>query len=156
MTKCKSMLKPMLMDLNKMNDDDSNEIFLQLIGSLMYLVKPRLNICYEVDALSQFMSQPRQTHWTSTKHVLRYLRGIVGYGMRYASSVDLSLQGYAEWTKSTVDRKSTYGCCFTLKFSMISWCSRKQRYVALSTIETKYITLSVRSSVASQDSDRFT
>jgi hypothetical protein len=69
----------------------------------MYLVKPRLDICYAVNVLSQFMSQPRQTHWTTTKHVLRYLRGTIRYGLRYASSVDLSLQGYAEWTESTVD-----------------------------------------------------
>jgi hypothetical protein len=90
------------------------------------------------------------------KHVLRYLRGTVRYGLRYASSVDLSLQGYAEWTESTVDRKSTSGCCFTLKFAMVSWCSRKQSSVALSTTEAEYIALSVRSSVASQASDRFT
>jgi hypothetical protein len=61
----------------------------------MYLVKPRLDICYAENVLSQFMSQPRQTHWTTTKHVLRYLRGTVRYGLRYVSSVDLSLQGYA-------------------------------------------------------------
>jgi hypothetical protein len=127
------MPTPMLMDLNKMSVDYLDEIVPQLIGSLMYLVKPRLNICYAVNVLSQFMSQPRQTHWTTTKHVLRYLRGIVGYGLRYASSVDLSLQGYAEWTKSIVDQKSTSNCCFTLKFAMVSWCRRKQSFVALST-----------------------
>jgi hypothetical protein len=55
-----------------------------------------------------------------------------------------------------VDRKSTSGCCFTVKFAMISWCSRKQGSVAVSTTEAEYIALSVRSSVASQASDRFT
>ena len=45
----------------------------QLIGSLMYLVNTRPNICYVVSALSQFMSQPMQTHWIFVKHVLRYL-----------------------------------------------------------------------------------
>jgi hypothetical protein len=42
-----------------------------------------------------------------------------------------------------VDRKSTSGCCFTLGSAMVSWCSRKQTYVALSTIEAEYIALSV-------------
>jgi hypothetical protein len=99
-----------------MNDDDSYEIDPHLIGSLMYLVNTRLDSCYAVNVLSHSMSQPRQTHWTTTKHVLRYLRGTVRYGLRYASSEDLSLQGYAECTESTVDRKSTSGCCFNVKF----------------------------------------
>jgi hypothetical protein len=143
MTECKSMPTPMVMDLKKMNDDDSDEIDPQLIGSLMYLVNTRPDICYAVNVLSQFMSQPRQTHWIATKHVLRYLRGTVGYGLRYASSVDLSLQGYVDWAGSAVDRKSTSGCCFTLGSAMVSWCSRKQSSVALSTTEAEYIALSV-------------
>ena len=63
----------MVMDLKKMNDDDSYEIDPQLIGSLIYLINTRLDICYVVNVLSQFMSQLRQTHWTTTKHVLIYL-----------------------------------------------------------------------------------
>jgi hypothetical protein len=116
------MPTPMVMDLKKMSDTDSGDVdphlYRQLIGSLMYLVNTRPDICYAVNVLSQFMSQPRQTHWIAAKHVLRYLRGTIGYGLRYASSVDLSLQGYADadWAGSTVDRKSTSGCCFTLGF----------------------------------------
>ena len=78
--------------LKKKIDDVSDETNPQLIGSLMYLVIPRLDSCHAVNVLSHFMSQPRQTHQTTTKHVLRYIRGTVGYGMRYASSVNLSLQ----------------------------------------------------------------
>jgi hypothetical protein len=70
-------------------------IYIQLIGSLMYLVNTRPDICYAVSVLNQFMSQPRQTHWIVAKHVLRYLRGTIGYGLRYASSVDMRLEGYA-------------------------------------------------------------
>jgi hypothetical protein len=63
MTKCKSMPTPMVMDLKKMNDVDSGEIdpllYRQLIGSLMYLVNTRPDICYAVNVLSQFISQSR-------------------------------------------------------------------------------------------------
>jgi hypothetical protein len=92
----------------------------------MYMVNTRLDICYAVNVLSQFMSQSRQTHWIAVKHVLRYLRGTIGYGLRYASCVDMRLQGYvdADWEGSTVDQKSTSGC-FTLGSSMVTWCSRK-------------------------------
>jgi hypothetical protein len=121
----------MVMDLKKMSNTDSGEVdphlYRQLIGSLMYLVNTRQDICYAMNVLSQFMSQPRQTHWIAAKHVLRHLQGTVGYGLRYASSVDLSLQGYAdvEWAGSAVDKKNTFGCCFTLGSAMVSWCSRK-------------------------------
>jgi hypothetical protein len=76
---------------------------------------------------------------------LRYLQGTIGYGLRYATNVDLSLEGYADadWAGSAVDRKSTLGSCFTLGSAMVSWCSRKQSSVALSTIEAEYIALSV-------------
>jgi hypothetical protein len=111
----------------------------------MYLVNTIPDICYVVSALSQFMSQMRQTHWIAAKHVLRCPRGTIGHGLRYTSSIDMRSQGYtdSDWAGSTVDRKSTSGCCFTLRSAMVSWCSRKQTYVALSTVEAEYIALSV-------------
>jgi hypothetical protein len=78
-------------------------------------------------------------------HGFRYLRGTVGYGLKYASSVDLSLQGYADanWAGIVVAQKRTYGCFFTLGSSMFSWFNRKYNYVALSTSEEEYVALSV-------------
>jgi hypothetical protein len=88
MTECKSTM----MDLKKkINDDDSDKIDPHLIGSLMYRVKKRLDSHYAVNVLSQSMSQLTQTHWIVVNHVLRYIRGTVGYGLRYVSSVNLSL-----------------------------------------------------------------
>jgi hypothetical protein len=57
----------------------------------------------------------------------------------------MRLQGYADadWSGSVVDQKNTSGCCFTLGSAMVSWCSRKQSSVALSTTEAEYIALSV-------------
>jgi hypothetical protein len=73
------------------------------------------------------MSQRRQTHWIVAKHVLRYLRGTVGHGMRYNSSIDMRLQGYtnSDWVGSAIDRNITSRCCFTLGSAIVSWCSRK-------------------------------
>jgi hypothetical protein len=151
MTDYKPMATPMVMNLKKLNEtsSDSGEIdphlYRQLIGSLMYQVNTKPDICYAVSLLGQFTSQLRQTHWIAAKHVLRYLRSTVGYGLRYASDVDMRLQGYADadWEGSAVDRKSTFGCCFTLGSAMVSWCSRKQTSVALSTTEAEYIALCV-------------
>jgi hypothetical protein len=68
------------------------------------------------------MSQWRQTHWIVANHVLRYLQGTIGHGMRYTSSIDMILHGYTEsdWEGIPVDMKSTYGCCFTLGYAMVS------------------------------------
>jgi hypothetical protein len=94
------MSTPMVMDLRKINDDDLDKIdphvYRQLIGSLMCLVNTRPDICYAKNVLSQFMSHPRQTDWIAIQHVLRYIRSTIGNGLRYASSVNLSLQGYAD------------------------------------------------------------
>jgi hypothetical protein len=76
---------------------------------------------------------------------MRYLQGTIGYVLRYTTNVDLILEGYADadWEGSAIDNKITLGCYFTLGSTMVSWCSRKQISVALSTTEAEYISLSV-------------
>ena len=74
------------------------------------------------------------------KHVLRYLHGTVGYGLHYSADSDMHLVGYtdSDWAGSVEDRKITSGCCFSLGSAVISWFSRKQTSVALSS-EAEYI-----------------
>jgi hypothetical protein len=63
----------------------------------MYLVNTRPDICFAVNTLSQHMVEPRQVvHWMAVKHILRYLCGTVGYGLRYVSGGDVKLQGYTK------------------------------------------------------------
>jgi hypothetical protein len=151
MMDCKSMTTPMTINLKLLSDKSSDLVdptmYRQLIGSLMYLVNTRPDICFAVNTLNQHMVEPRQVHWMATKHMLRYLHGTVGYGLRYVSSGDVKLQGYtdSDWAGSAVDQKSTSGCCFSLGSGMISWLSRKQTSVALSTSEAEYIATSVAS-----------
>jgi hypothetical protein len=73
------------------------------------------------------------------------MRGTIVHGLRYNSSIDMRLHGYtdSDWAWSAVDKKSTFECFFTLGSAMVSWCSRKQHFVALSTTEIEYIALSV-------------
>jgi hypothetical protein len=63
------------------------------------------------------------------------------YGLRYASNNEINLHGFTDldWAGSAKDIKSTSGLCFSLGFSMISWARRKQKFVALNTVEAKYI-----------------
>ena len=68
-------------------------MYRQLIGSLMYLFNTKPDICYATNVLSQSMSQLRQTHWITVKHVLRYTRGTIRYGLRYASKCEIEFAG---------------------------------------------------------------
>jgi hypothetical protein len=148
---CKSMARPMVINLKLMTDSYSYLVdptmYKQLIRSFMYLVNTRSDICFTVNTLSRYMVEPRHVHWITTKHVLRYLHGTIGYGFKYVSDGAVKLQGYtnSNWAKSAVDGKSTSGCSFSLGSGMISRLSRKHTSVALSTTEAKYITTSVAS-----------
>ena len=110
----------------------------------MYLVHTRPDICYAVNALSQFMCDPKHIHMIAVKHILRYVRGTIAYGLKYTSSGGVMLHGFtdSDWMGSVVDRKSTSGYCFSLGSAMISWSSRKQGSIAQSTAEAEYIAAS--------------
>ena len=58
-------------------------MYRQMIGSLMYLTNMRPDICFVVNTLSQFLTDPRHVHLIVAKHILRYLKGIVDYGIKY-------------------------------------------------------------------------
>eukprot|EP00253_Pinus_taeda_P001797 PITA_01797 len=70
---------------------------------------------------------------------------VVGYGLKYSRGEDVSLNGFtdADWAGNSGDRKSTSGYCFNVRSGMISWCSRKQKSVSLSSIEAKYMATNI-------------
>ena len=112
-----------------------------MIGSLMYLTNMRPDICFVVNTLRQYLTDLRHVHLTATKHILMYLKGTVDYGLKYKVDQRIDLEGYvdSDWVGSAIDRKSTSGCCFSMGSGVISWFSRKQSYVALSTAEAEYV-----------------
>jgi hypothetical protein len=81
--------------------------------------------------------EPRHENWIDAKHVLRYIRGTIKYGLRYTVSSDIQLHGFTDldWAGSAEDKKSTSRMCFSLGSAMISWGSRKHKSVALNTTE---------------------
>jgi hypothetical protein len=70
-----------------------------------------------------------------------YLKGMLCFGLCYTRDHDFRLSGYTDldWARSVSNRKSTSGCCFSLGSVMISWKSRKQSSISLSTAEEEYI-----------------
>ena len=105
--------------------------------------RPDLSIAVAI--LSQFMANPNKEHWTGVKRVLRYVKGTSNYGLVYRYSDEFTLTGYsdADWAGDEATRKSMSGYIFKLGECAISWGSKKQSVVALSTTEAEYITLSL-------------
>ena len=141
MLECKAMATPMDSNL-KLLANESLELvdvtqYRQIIGSLMYLTNSRSNICFVVNTLSQYLVQPRRVHLVATKHVMRYLKGTIDFGLYYDRNHDYGLYGYtdADLVGSVSNRKSTSCGCYCLGFAMISWFSKKQSSVSLSTAE---------------------
>ena len=93
-----------------------------MIGSLMYLTNTRPDIFFAVNTLSHFLTDPRHVHLIATKHILRYLRGIVDYGLKYEENQKINLEGYVDsyWVGSAINRKSTSRCCFNMGSGVIS------------------------------------
>jgi hypothetical protein len=145
---CKPMSTPMTTNGKELHSSDSGlvdpTLYRQLIGSLMYLVNTRPDICFAINTLSHFMVGPRRVHRIAAKHVLQYLISTIDYGLDYVRGDGLSLAGFtdSDWAGSVSDRKSTSGCCFGLGSAIVSWLSRKQKSVALSSAEAEYMAAS--------------
>ena len=108
---------------------------------MKYLMSTRLDICFVVNTLSQYLVKHRRVHLIATKDVMRYLKGTIDLGIYYGRYHDYRLYGYMDsnWAGSAADRKSTSGGCYYLGSAMISWFSKKQSSVALSKTDAEYI-----------------
>lgn len=139
----------------KCKTEDREYPYRELIGWLMYLsIVTRPDISYAVSYLSQFNSCYGKTHWEAAKRVLRYLKGTDHYRLTYRSG-NSSLKGFtdADWGGCILDRRSYTGYVFHFGGGPISWESRKQRTVALSTTEAEYaaITDAVKEAIYLKD-----
>ena len=78
------MATPMASNLKLLSDASSDMVdatmYRQMIGSL---TNTRRDICFAVNTLSQFLTDPRHVHLIASKHILRYLRCTVDYGLKY-------------------------------------------------------------------------
>jgi hypothetical protein len=90
------------------------------------------------------MVNPTKLFWKAGKHVLRYLRGTYEYGLWYRQTDEVKLHGFmdADWAGIPTDRKSTSGGIFSIRSTVVSWYSRKQRSVELSSAEAEYMAAS--------------
>jgi hypothetical protein len=112
----------------------------RLIGRLLYLNTTRPDITYITQQLSQFLSNPTQTHHNAAMRVLRYLKGCPGKGLFFPRNSSFQIKGYtdADWAGCKDTRRSISGRCFFLGHSLVSWRTKKQLTVSRSSSEAEY------------------
>ena len=116
-----------------------------MVGSLLYAaIATRPDIAQAVGVVSKFCANPTQTHLTAAKRILRYLKATAYLGLSYKKCANGNLIGYsdADWAGDIDDRHSTSGNVFSFACGAVSWLSKKQATVALSTAEAEYVALS--------------
>ncbi|BBH07107.1 Leucine-rich repeat protein kinase family protein [Prunus dulcis] len=117
------------------------KLYRSMIGNLLYLTASRPDISLSVGLCARFQSDPKESHLLVVKRILRYVSGTTTFGVYYSFDSNVELAGYsnADWAGSIDDRKSTTGGCFYIGNNLVSWLSKKQNCVSLSTAEAEYI-----------------
>ncbi|KAL4034960.1 hypothetical protein IC575_003634 [Cucumis melo] len=118
-----------------------HKLYMSIVGSLLYLTASRPDIAYAIGIRARYQANPRITHLEAVKRILKYVHGTSDFGMMYSYDTTPTIVGYcdADWAGSADDPKSTSGGCFFLENNLISWLSKKQNYVSLSTAEAEYM-----------------
>lgn len=130
-----------------LNFDEKEEIltnipYRELVGSLLYLATiSRPDIVNATGFLSRYMHCPTSTLWSAGKRVLKYLKQTKEKGLVYKKEDSNCLQAFSDsdWAGDRVDRKSVSGVSIFHRGNLVSWSSKKQATVALSTAESEYV-----------------
>lgn len=159
MQDCKEICTPMDLNFDTKLLKDNNDSVIdknienkcrKIIGCLSYAVLgTRPDLCIAVSILSRYQNTANNVLLTALKRVLRYVKHTINYKLVYKCTSNV-LVGYcdANWGGDLKDRRSTTGYCFKFADCLISWSSKKQASVSLSSTESEYIAISMASSEA--------
>ena len=133
------------LDLEGTGSAVEQKLYRGMIGSLLYLTASRPDIVFSVGLCARFQTNPKESHIQAVKRILRYLKGTSDLGLWYPKGSNFDLVGYADadYAGYLGDRKSTTGMAHFLGSCLISWGSKKQNSVALSTAEAEYVAVHV-------------
>jgi hypothetical protein len=146
LSECKPRKTPIDVNLTLSKDlgEQKPEVldkYQELVGCLLYLTGcTRPDIAQSVGVLSRFMSAPTDAHMSAAKQVIRYLAGTTSLGLKFSQGEN-KLLGYcdADYAGDVDKRKSTSGQVFLLNGTAISWASKLQPTIAMSTCEAEFV-----------------
>lgn len=128
---------------DEQREEMTNIPYMQAIGCLLYASQiTRPDICFAVNMLSRYCSNPGNAHWNAVKRVFRYLKGSINKGLVYSRNEDDIIRYCdADWASDTISRRSTTGYLFMFQGAAISWSSKLQRTIALSSTEAELMAI---------------
>jgi len=128
------------------NKDMHKVLYREAVDSMMYLaVGTRPAIAYAVNTVSQFLDKPTEADWESVKPIFRYLKGTTHMGIVYSAGHQagvLTTYSYSDYAGDIKIRRSTSGVVCQYMGGAVSWMSRRQNSVALSTTEAEFMAAS--------------
>ena len=130
-----------LVKATKDSESVDQGLYQSAVGSLLYLSAGTIpDITYAVSKVAKYCAEPTKQHWLAVK---RYLKDTLNFGLLYSRDSSKDCVGYsdADWGGDIDDRKSTSGYLFQIGGTAVSWRSKKQTCVALSTAEAEYMAL---------------
>ncbi|XP_062094194.1 secreted RxLR effector protein 161-like [Humulus lupulus] len=141
MLECKPISTPMEANAklctHEEKDLQDGAMYRQLVGSLIYLILTRPDISYAVGVASRYMQHPKKPHLEAMRQMLRYVKDTINYDLLYKKGDEVKIVGCCDAGDHDTHR-STNGYVFKLGSGVVSWCSKRQPTVSLSTTEAKY------------------
>nr|KAJ0191977.1 hypothetical protein LSAT_V11C800434060 [Lactuca sativa] len=121
--------------------DVNHSLYRGMIGSLLYLMASRPDIMFGTILCARFQANPEESHLMAVKRIFRYLNGTQNLALWYLRDSAFEIFGYtdSDYAGSNLDKKNTSGGCHFLGNRLISWSSKKQTSVAISTAEAEYV-----------------
>jgi hypothetical protein len=145
MAQCNSVHNPVVPGFKLTKDEEGvaadSTVYKQIVGSLMYLTATRPDLMFSVSLISRYMERPTDSHFQAAKRILRYIKGTIVFGIFYKKGGKAELVGYSDsdYAGDQNDRKSTSGYAFLMTSGAVSWSSKKQPVVTLSTTEAEFV-----------------
>ncbi|KAJ4972640.1 hypothetical protein NE237_005814 [Protea cynaroides] len=149
MKDCNPVTTPAVFGLKLNKDYEGKKVdstfFKQIVGSLMYLTATRPDIMHSVSLISRYMENPTEKHLLAAKRIFSYLQGTKDFGLFYRKGNKSDLFGFtdSDYAGDQDDRRSTSGYVFKLGTGAVSWSSKKQPIVTLSSTEAEFVAATV-------------
>ena len=136
-------------EMSPKTDSEKKEMkdkpYRSLLGSVMWgQLATRPDLSFSVSLLARFQANPGLSHWSALLHVIGYIKNTIDYGLSYSRDCELSPTAYvdADYGGCKDTRRSTSGYVFTMAGGAVSWSSKHQATIALSTVEAEYVAMS--------------
>ncbi|GJR26994.1 retrovirus-related pol polyprotein from transposon TNT 1-94 [Tanacetum coccineum] len=138
-----------MVDKSKLDEDKEGKAvdpshYRGMIGTLLYLTASRSDLQFAICMCARYQAQLTEKHLHAVKRIFRYLRGTVNHGLWYPKDSLIAQTAFADADHAGCQdtRRSTSGSMQFLGDRLVSWSSKRQKSVAISSTEAEYIAMS--------------